>query len=61
MADYIVCQRKRNSPRLNVRICQEKCPFKEDCKEYMTYLKMSVHQSKEALSRESAPVVLAMP
>jgi hypothetical protein len=61
MADYIVCHRKRNSPRLNVRICQEKCPFKEDCKEYMAYLKMSVHQNTEALSRESAPVVLAAP
>jgi len=61
MADYIVCHRKRNSPRLNVRVCQEKCPFREDCKAYMDYLKMHVHKSNGPLSHECAPVVSAMP
>ena len=61
MADYIVCHRKRNSPRLSVRICEEKCSFKEVCKEYTTHLKISLHQSKGTVPRESAPVVSAMP
>ena len=61
MADYIVCHRKRNSPRLSIRICEEKCPFKEACKEYTTHLKVSLHHSKGAVSRESVPVVSAMP
>lgn len=36
MSDYIVCLKKRNNPRMNVRVCQHKCPDKEDCKAYMT-------------------------
>jgi hypothetical protein len=36
MSDYIVCLRKRNNPRMNVRVCQHKCPDKEDCKAYLT-------------------------
>ncbi len=39
MADYIVCQKKRNTPRLNVQICEQRCPLKSDCKEYLTYLR----------------------
>lgn len=35
MSDYIVCLRKRNNPRMNVRVCQHKCPDKEDCKAYL--------------------------
>lgn len=61
MADYIVCHRKRNSPRLNVRVCREKCPYKENCKEYLDYLKMRVPDSNAPLFRKRAPVVAAMP
>ena len=27
MPYYIVCQKKRNNPRMDVRICQKKCHF----------------------------------
>jgi len=36
MSDYIVCLKKRNNPRMNVRVCQHKCPDKEDCKAYIS-------------------------
>lgn len=36
MTDYIVCQRKRNNPRMNIRVCQHKCPDKETCEAYIS-------------------------
>jgi hypothetical protein len=61
MTDYVVCHRKRNSPRLSVRICKEKCPFKEECKEYLSCLKMSLQQTQRITAREDNPVVLTIP
>jgi len=31
MADYIFCLRKKSNPRIDVRICQKKCEYKEGC------------------------------
>ena len=39
MVDYIVCQKKRNSPRLSIRICIEKCPEKDDCAQFKAIYK----------------------
>ncbi|MBN1850630.1 MAG: hypothetical protein JW932_18820, partial [Deltaproteobacteria bacterium] len=44
MSLYIVCQKKRNNPRMDIRICQTKCNMREQCKEYI-----SIHQSMEQL------------
>jgi hypothetical protein len=61
MVDYIVCQKKRNSPRLNVRVCQEKCPFRDECKEYLNYLKISVKQKEIPLTDEGGSALSARP
>ncbi len=61
MSEYIVCLRKRNSPRLSIRICQEKCPFKDNCKEYLAYQKMSVQPGQVPVSHDSTPVAVALP
>jgi len=37
MSYYIVCQKKRNTPRVDVCICEKKCPLKDECKEYIAY------------------------
>jgi hypothetical protein len=37
MADYIFCTKKKNTPRIDVRICQRKCPYREKCQEYLAY------------------------
>jgi len=34
MSQYIVCYKKRNNPRMDIRVCEQKCPLKEDCKEF---------------------------
>jgi hypothetical protein len=52
MANYIVCNKKRNAPRLNVRFCHEKCPLKSDCKEYLTYLKLPLDPKQMSVSTE---------
>lgn len=41
MSDYIVCYRKRNNPRMDVRICEKKCALKEKCKE------LSAHRDQQ--------------
>ena len=37
MSDYIFCARKKNNPRINVRVCQTKCIFRDSCKEFLAY------------------------
>ena len=34
MPQYIVCYKKRNNPRMDIRVCEQKCPVKEECKEF---------------------------
>ena len=58
MVDYIVCQKKRSSPRLNVRVCQEKCPLRDECTEYMNYLKISVKQKEIPLRDEGSTALI---
>ena len=41
MSYYIVCTKKRNNPRVDVRICQKKCHEKNECKAYLTSLKVA--------------------
>jgi len=62
MANYIVCHKKRNAPRINIIICEEKCPLKNKCKEYSDYLiKFSVIHKPTPVSAEVSPVSLAVP
>jgi hypothetical protein len=51
MADYIYCLRKKNNPRIDVRICEAKCPFKEECAEFIAYQERSGSQSAILNSR----------
>jgi hypothetical protein len=41
MSHYIVCHKKRNNPRMNVRICQKKCHLRHECQEYIAYQKIN--------------------
>ena len=31
---HIVCKKKRNNPRINIKICEAACDLKKDCEEY---------------------------
>ncbi|MBN1625150.1 MAG: hypothetical protein JW944_01385 [Deltaproteobacteria bacterium] len=37
MSFYIVCQKKRNNPRMDIRICEKKCELKDECEEFQAY------------------------
>ncbi len=52
MSNYIVCRKKRNNPRMHVRICQAKCDLKDDCKEFISYLKILVQDKNPSLSAD---------
>jgi hypothetical protein len=60
MSYYIVCQKKRNNPRMDVRVCQKKCNWKEDCKPYISYHKILVQDKDAPLSAESHAVGLGV-
>ena len=60
MSDYIVCQKKRNNPRMNVRICQHKCTEKEDCQEYISHSKTAVQTENITLPAEGQPVAMGV-
>jgi hypothetical protein len=57
MADYIVCQKKRNSPRLSIRICLEKCPDKDKCTEYQANLKHVAHNEAPVYQDKRNPAL----
>lgn len=40
MSYYIVCQKKRNNPRMDIRICNKKCDMKDECPEYKALCKI---------------------
>ena len=46
MSEYIVCQKKRNNPRMNVRICRKKCELKDECPEYQSINEVLVEKDK---------------
>ena len=50
--DYITCEKRRNSPKINVLICEKKCEHAKICKSYLNYLKT---QSSKVSISESAP------
>lgn len=35
---YIVCEKRRGNPKVNVEVCRRKCKFIEECKSYERYL-----------------------
>ena len=53
MSFYIVCQKKRNNPRMDVRICQKKCALKDDCKEYISFYRVASQNKDIPLPVES--------
>jgi len=57
MSFYIVCQKKRNNPRMDIRICQKKCELKDDCKEYISLHKVAVQEKDLLLSTESGSMI----
>jgi hypothetical protein len=60
MSFYIVCYKKRNNPRMDVRICQKKCNLKDDCKEYLSFYEVAVQDKENPLSIESRSMQLEM-
>jgi len=51
--DYITCEKRKNSPKINVLICEKKCEHAKTCNPYLNYLK---EQSSKASKSEGAPV-----
>jgi len=57
MADYLFCVRKKNNARIDVRICREKCPFKDRCAEFLAYQERFSNQSSILDSRLMTPTL----
>jgi hypothetical protein len=59
MSYYIVCQKKRNNPRVDVRICQKKCEQKQECTEYVSHVRVLAQSENVASYGEPQSVALA--
>ena len=59
MTEYLVCTRKRNAPRLDIRVCRERCTFKNQCPEYTNRLKKPTKDLPTPLSQETPASVAA--
>ena len=62
MSSYIVCQKKRNNPRMDIRICQKKCELKDDCEEFIAFHRDLAKQQDIPLapSPQSIPMGLTL-
>jgi hypothetical protein len=58
MPDYIVCQKKRNNPRMDVRICERRCQENGECKEYLAYHRAAPQPAQPPLQAEAPPLEL---
>ena len=36
---YIMCLHRKNTPRISVKVCEQTCQFKVECKEYQLFSK----------------------
>lgn len=59
MTHYIVCHKKRNNPRIHVRICEKKCSLRADCEEYLTYCRLVGENKSPSLPETSQTVELS--
>ena len=50
--DYITCEKRKNSPKINVLICEKKCQDAKTCKAYLNYLNV---QSVSAVLNGAPP------
>ena len=42
---YIVCEKRKGNPKVNVEVCRRKCKFVDECMPYGQYLKTTVTES----------------
>ena len=56
MSQYIVCQKKRNNPRMDIRICQKKCDIKNECKEYIAICESMIQNEAIQLSEDAQSI-----
>jgi len=48
---YIVCGKRKGSPKVNVEVCRRKCKHADQCKPYKEYLGIA-----QALTAEKGPI-----
>ncbi len=60
MTEYIVCHRKRNAPRINIRVCREKCPSSGTCRDFLAWTQAArAHEAVPAMTgKEPFPETL---
>lgn len=56
MSYYIVCQKKRNNPRMDIRVCSKKCDIKDECAGYKSSIKILLQNESALKSEGSEPV-----
>ncbi len=35
---YLVCDKRKGSPKVHVEVCKRKCKFSEDCKSFKEFI-----------------------
>jgi hypothetical protein len=45
---YIMCLHRKNTPRISVKVCEQSCQFKGECKEYRIFFDDQLVESKLA-------------
>ncbi len=35
---YIICEKRKGNPKVNVEVCRRKCKYADQCKPYKEYL-----------------------
>lgn len=53
---YIICDKRRGNPKINVEVCRRKCEFTAECKPYGKYLtSIAMEEPLDAESHTATP------
>ena len=50
---YIICDHRRNAPRISVKVCERSCKMKDCCVEYKLYLSPPMAEQAAAIAAEA--------
>ena len=54
---YIICEKRKGNPKVNVEVCRRKCKHADQCKPYNDYLSIAQTLGEEKDALQNHPVL----
>ncbi len=54
---YIICEKRKGNPKVNVEVCRRKCKYADQCRPYKEYLDIAQALQGEKGNLQNHPVL----